>query len=382
MSKSLLEFGHILRWCLKDNAPVPRTHEELDEWAAALDEKVDDLRRYEPGALLSFATPEERASGLPITAARRGFQRRLVETPGVVATTNDGEHVSCSIYVRAVTYKMHPITEQHFEKLRRTMMTPDDWDVTPVDVWRHARELALGLHYAWDPRPPLAWRQARRVWFAFVRDVLSRSRTLDSPEHVANACDSGKLPFETLEAWRSIKDTFMPNVVPRWHDDSALHVCVEWMKTPGIVWTEHALFAERLSEMTRASYYGEAGLDEAGRFIDDADPNHAIIASIKANREGRNLQAKWSRNLVVSPPENAGAWQQLIGRTHRPGQKADEVIFDVFLGCAEHANAMRKALSGAAAVRDTTGAPAKLLIADIDWPSDAGIASYAGARWH
>jgi hypothetical protein len=74
-------------------------------------------------------------------------------------------------------------------------------------------------------------------------------------------------------------------------------------------------------------------------------------------------------------------WQQMLGRTHRPGQIADEVEVDVLLGCKEHANAWRRALSAAEAIRDTTGADSKLLLADVDWPSEDEIAGYAGARW-
>ena len=40
--------------------------------------------------------------------------------------------------------------------------TPDDWDLMmATEVWRVANELALGLHYVWDPRPPEEWRNAR-----------------------------------------------------------------------------------------------------------------------------------------------------------------------------------------------------------------------------
>lgn len=374
ISRSVNEAGHLLRWALRDGAPVPKTVEELEEWALALDEKVEDWQRNDPGALLELCSSDERADIRigrldELTAARRGFQRRLVETPGVVATTNDGEHVGASIYIRPITYEMAPATVKHFDVLRNDMMTPDGWDVTPVDVWRHARELALGMHYIWDPRPPDEWRAARKAWFAFVRAVLSRSRTLDSPEHVAMACDAGRLPSDELNSWRRIKDTFIPNVVPVWHDDTALKVCAEWMRGgDGIVWTAHSFFANRLAELTGAPYFGEGGLDSSGAFIDDA--KGVVIASIAANKEGRNLQ-RWSRNLVTTPPDGAGDWQQLIGRTHRPGQIADVVTFDVLLGCAEHARAMQKAKAAAEAVRDTTGAPAKLLIADFfDWPDE------------
>ena len=307
MRKSLLEFGHILRWCLKDRAPIPKSDHELEEWASALDEDTDELRRLDPGVLRSFCD----SSVSSLSDVRRGFRRRLVETPGVVASAGDGERVDCSIYVRAITYKLQPITNRHFEKLRGAWLTPDDWPLCQgVDVWRHARELALGFHYVWDPRPPKRWMDARRDWAAFVREVLSRSRTLDSELQVAQACATGKLADDKLRAWQSVRDTFTPHTVAVWHDDSVLDLCTEWMSRPGLVWTEHALFAERLSAETGIPYFGAKGLTSSGRFIDDADSKRAAILSIDANREGRNLQTKWSRNLVVSPPEGADVWQQ------------------------------------------------------------------------
>jgi hypothetical protein len=379
MRTSILNFAHLVQWALKDGAPLPVTRNELDEWAAALDEKVNELNRYEPGALFQLC-PD--LNDLSIEAARRGFRSRLVETPGVVATIGTGERVDCSIYINALKYDVEFQTDAHFKKLRDEWETPDGWELSqPVDVWRHAKELALGLYYAWSPRPPEDWRRARRDWHAFVREILSHSRSLDSELQVANACDAGKLDAGPLNAWRAIKDTFKPNTVAVWCDDSALRVCQKWMKSPGLVWTEHDLFARRLAQVTGCTYYGARGYSDKGEYIEHADGKTAIVVSLDANREGRNLQGNWSRNLITSCPEGSDALQQLIGRTHRPGQEADEVIVDILLGCGEHANAWRRALASALAVRDTTGADSKLLIADINWPDDETILTYAGSRW-
>lgn len=388
MRKSLLDFGHILRWCLKENAPVPKTEYELEEWAAALDETArgGDLARLEPGALFRFCHGGEtpRILGLTIEDARRGFQRRLVETPGVVATDGDGERVDCSIYVRAIQYKVKPITEAHFRRLRSAWERPDGKPLERGnDVWRHARELAIGFHYEWFPPPPDPWMAARRAWSMYVRKVLSRSRTLDSPLTVVNAIDAGKLDDEggVLAKWRKLKPTFTPKTIIVWHDDSVLQLCAEWMKKGGVVWTEHALFAERLSELTGAPYFGAKGFSKDGTYIEDsAEP--AIIASIDANREGKNLQEKWSRALIVSPPDGWDVWEQTLGRFHRTGQKADQVEIDFLFGCTEHANAWRNALAGTYAVRDTVGgAGPKLLLADPDVPSDDDIEKMRGPRW-
>lgn len=380
MRKSLLDFGHILRWALKDGAPVPCTANELQEWAFALDDKVNELDRFEPGALREFCGGCE-----CIEDVRRGFQRRLLETPGVVSTVGNGEKVDASIYIRAIRYSVSSVTEDHFRTLRKLWQIPCGQTLSQGnDVWRHAKELALGMHYRWDPPAPEDWLEARKNWAAFVRSVLSRSRSLDSELEVVNAVDRGDITGvgkQLLAAWRVVRDTFKPRTVMVWHDNSALDVCLEWMKRPGIVWTTHAKFAQRLAEVSGCKYYGGKGLADDGEWINHADPKRAVVASIDANREGINVQDKWSRMLFTSPEEGADYWEQAIGRLHRTGQEADTVEVDALLGCLEHANAWRKAYANAEVVRDTTGAQSKLLIADLDWPSDEEIETFAGWRW-
>jgi hypothetical protein len=388
MRDSLHDFAHVLFWALKGGAPIPTEPHELDDWASALDEIKPgkpgaDYTQIGPGALLELCSPEEISREQPLTAARRGFRRRLVDTPGVVATAGDGERVDCSIYVRAQTYKIAPITNEHFALLRGKWERPDGKLLEQgVDVWRHARELALGFHYAWDPPPPKDWVDARRGWSSYVRAILGRSRTLDSPLVVINAIDAGKIDDEgcVLAKWRAIKPTFKPNTIAVWHDESVLARCAEWAKTPGIIWTEHHFFAERLAKETGLPYYAGKGFDRRGQFIEDST-SKTIIASIDANRDGKNLQFKWNRNLIVSPPEGWDVWQQTIARTHRPGQAADEVVVDVLVGCREHVAAWRKAIAGTLATRDTVGGTPKLLLADISFPSDEELAQYRGARW-
>ncbi len=388
MDRSVLEFAHILFWSLKGDSPIPIDENELSDWSFAIDEKVEERRRYRPGALEKLVAPEDK--DLPeLTRIRRGFQRRLVETPGVVASTGSGERVNCSIRVNAITYPMKPITDQHFARLRAELKTPDeDWDVEPVDVWRHARELALGFHMIWDPRPPEEWRNARSAWFSYVRRVLSRSHTIDSPHQAELAILDGTLRgegAELLARWGEIEPTFIPNPVPVWHDDSAIKVAAKWMRKKGpagIVWTSHRPFATRLAEVTGAPYFGQKGRSEDGTFIEDAPEGTTIIASIDACSEGLNLQFKWSRLLYTAIEESPTLLQQSAARVHRPRQKADEVSIDILLGCLEHAKAWRNVLANARAVQDTTGAEQKILLADVEWwPTDFEIDSFPGARW-
>lgn len=374
MRHSIREFAHLLRWTHKpEGAPVPATEGEVDEWACALDAKVNPMNRRDPGPLLSWA-PDDGSDEL--TRARRGFHRRLADTPAVVSTA--GEQVACSLYVTGLPYTVEPVTQENFRTLRETWETPDGWAFSEaVQLWAKARELALGFHYVWDPRPPEAWLEARRNWAAFVRDTLSRSRTLDTELQVARACAEGALDDVAYRAWRDIRDTFRINPKAVWHDASALAACEAWARQgPGIIWCEHTYFAEELSRRTGLPYYGANGEDRQGRPIPElgapGSGKGVIIASVAANSTGRNLQA-WHRNLITSCPSGAPTWEQLLGRTHRDGQEADEVTADVLIGCSEHLDAWTTALDGARNARDTLGDSQKILDADSDFPDLASV---------
>lgn len=393
MKASIRDFAHLLRWSLKDNAPIPLTDDESDVWADALDEKVNPLARANPDALFDIAP---RPEGLnKVTAARRVFQARLLETCGVVASSNtDG--CDASLRVTALEYTPSPATELHIANMKGlnddpvkgislAWTTPDGWTFSEaIELWRYIRELALGFHGIWDPRPPPDWVLARRNWASFVREVLSASRSLDTELQVTNAVDAGTLSelrsigTQLLSDWRAVRDTYKIQTRPVWHDDTALKVAAEWAeREKGIVWIKHVHFGERLSHMTGLPYYGPMGRTPSGESIVNVKPGRAILASVDANKAGRNLQM-FSKNLVTSISSNALENEQLIGRTHREGQTEDEVTVDMLLGCKEHHESFYRAIDVARAVQDTMGHTQKLLIADKVFPD---ISNRKGPLW-
>lgn len=370
MKSSLRDFAHVARWCLKGNTPLPNTEEELDVWSDALDERTNLFQRLDPGALVALSGGDS-----DLGAVRRGLQSRLLETPGVVGST--GDQVACSLLIEGHAYSVSDETEKNFCQLRSLWETPDGWAFSEaVELWRHARELALGFHYVWSPRPPSDWLDARREWASFVRRVIGRSRSLDTELQVVHAVDDGKVDDAgLLEAWRSLRPTFKPHTEVVWHDSSALEFCAKWMERgAGIVWCEHVLFAEALSKAVSRPYFGANGVDAGGSTIEQA--TGAVIASVAANSTGRNLQ-KWSRNLITSCPMNAPIWEQLLGRTHRDGQRADTVEVDVMIGCSEHVNGFERARGAARAQLDMLGHTQKLLLADVVMPATP----VQGERW-
>jgi len=369
MKKSIRDFAHLLKWSLKDGAPIPSNWPELQAWSECIDEdpyRLDFMAR-DPGALRAWVQPGDTDDEAGI---RRGFQKRLLETPGVVSDTNEGG-CDASILIQQVTHEVSQATRDNFETLRERWETPDGWALYhATEVYICAQQLALGFHYVHVPRPSDAYRNGQRTWGAFVRQTLSHSRRYDSELQVRNACARGELDSRgAYEDWIAVRKT-EPRGVQKavWHDDSSLAFCEEWMsKTRGLVWVDHVEFGEVLSARTGAPYYGEGGMDRNGVPVEEDPSGRSIILSRRANSKGRNTLVRWSRNLVVTPPSSPDDWEQMIGRPHRTGQEADVVTFDVLTTCAEHDSAFRGVFEKARAQRDTIGLEQKLLIADVNF---------------
>lgn len=371
--RSLWDFWHIVHWCLPHLMPLPVDYHEASDWAAALDEKVAEFERVEPGALLELCSPEDIVPGDVLATARRGVRRRMFETPGMMATTDPG--IACSLYVIGVELEPPPELDDCFQKLRQDWETPDGWPIAEaVALWRHARELALGFYYKWEPRPPTEWLARRKAWCQAVRDILTHNRRqLDTELQVAleirEAIKDGRHHEAKGEyqAWHDIRDTFLPNTVPVWVSEHALNWCAKWGHTHhGIIWTEHSAFATELSKRSTLDYYGPQGLCGT-RPIEKANPKKSLIASIAANSTGRNLQA-WNRALVTSAPPTGTLWEQMLGRIHRDGQKADEVVYEVILGCAEQIAGLEQAKKDCLYHTNLLGTPMKLGYADLVVP--------------
>lgn len=377
--RSLHDYAHILRWCLPpEKQPLPRRFSDLEMWAEALDERKNTCKRADPEALYVLTNKEEQKiwKQSKITAARSAFRRRLIESEGIVATYETP--IDASLTINAVEPELHDSVDAAFQKMRSTWETPDGWPIVDgLTMFRHARELALGFYYIWDPRPPKHWLEARRKWAAFVRKVLKHSRKLDSELQVRRAFPEAA----ELKAWQAVAKDFEPNTRAVWLDKSVVEWCAAWAeKEKGIVWTEHTVFGQELEKLG-LDYYGKKGLNKDRQPVEAHKPGTPFVASLASNAEGRNLQA-WSTNLITSCPAGGTLFEQVIGRTHRDGQEADEVSFDVLVTCAEHAAAFWQAWKDSSYVQASTGSPQKLLLAGMNVPRVDELALRSGARWN
>lgn len=379
--RSIRDFAHLIRLCLRGGAPVPLEENTLLEWAQALDETPPGGRRIGPGMLLdyTFATDEERAKPDGHKAA---FRRRLVDTPGVIATEETGVDMPLICSFDRIELPTH-VTDE-IAKMRGSWETPNGQSFEhAIILHQHVREMGLGFFYYWDPPAPRAcdycrsvgyvicehsWIGRRKAWTGACRYILSNNqRGLDSPLLVANAVDAGHYPAatEALAKWREIRPTFEPKTKPAWLTfDVVDHVAKECLRDHQIIWTDLSAFAHALAARTGLPYFGPEGKDYRGNSIEDHPGNGSIIASMHSNRAGRNLQDRWFRNYLVNPPPN-GEWiEQILGRTHRDHQPSDEVFCRILSTCPEHEMAVDRMILEATHMQHVTGQPQKILLAD------------------
>lgn len=400
-TSSYKEFSHLFWMALMGLSPVPLSHMDLEEWCSALDEDgVADWERVQPGVLEWFL-----AAGVPATLenVRKACGLRIVQTPGVVASLN--ERLGVPLLVRAwpvvestgrtptrLTERVRTINDSGtvhkplrlcgraiddaLELLIRKWELPDGRELFDgKDVWRHANEILLGFYYVWEPPPPREWVEARREWGRFVRSKRGSKyhSTLDVANHFPDE--------ETLVHWQEVRDTYDPEKckAPVWLCDSVVDACTEWMhkNRHGIVWTRHIAFAERLATKSGLPYFGRKGLDANGVYIEDA--SGPIIASVKSNYKGRNLQKKWHTALCPSFPSSGEIAEQMIGRMHRTGQRASQVVIDVYVGGAEHLAAFWAAHRKAQFQASTLQQQFRLMYCDLDMPPL--VSQVSGPRW-
>jgi len=345
-NRAIREYDFPLRAALRGNAPIPHGLPERMAWGLALDAKVPPEARLEPGALLELPGAD---GPTPLAAARAGWRKRLTETPGVVST---GESVpGTRLILRTVEPPVPVQIRDAILKMRETWCTPlgDPFNLA-LDMWRHATSLGLGILKTWDPMPPPKWRDARRDWLHAANQKLGRSRTLDSLGHLQDSLMNGTLKDPELHSlyqrWLLVKDSFLPNSVAVWVDDSALRWAQDWLaQGPGLVWVLDTAFGERLSQLTDIPFFSEGATSPDGTPVIAYDGPSAIV-SVQSCSVGKNLQ-KWHRNLVTNPPTTGKEWKQLLARTWREGQEADEVTVDVVLVSRESYQGLMQAFRDA-----------------------------------
>jgi hypothetical protein len=363
MSKrSIKDYAHLIEFALRKNSPLPVSFRVLEEWAEALD--VSDEPK-DPGVLRLFCVNGE--------GVREGYQRRVNETLGVVASAEGS--LGTSLIIAPRTLALPPVVmDRLFNKdtgLYATWQVGEEALADGMALNRAARQIVSGFYYEWkwkDGKRDAEWIMARRAWHKAVRTYLQHNSRagMDSPFLLARAAQEGRWDCPAWAGWAAVKDRPEPQTVATWLSPFMVRDAVIWArervkaKENGIIFYEHNALGQAIAQVGELPIFG-AGADATTA---DVKKTPVIVCSIRAQGEGKNLQA-WNRMLVTAPPANGLAWEQMIGRQHRPGQQADEVIVEPYLHCDEFRNAFESALKDAAYIEETQGSKQKLLFATI-----------------
>jgi len=327
----LMEYWHLLCWALGPHAPVPLVHAEACAWAQALDQDTDGFRRTELGALATIPG---------------GFHTFKLSRAGVVPTM--GDQCAAAIELRRWAPPLPPALSDLIAEVHATKTRPDGELLEDSELADTLQQLAQGFWYRWDPQPPDWWLDPRRAWHKYVRAIVGLHLDgFDSPFMVRNtlaAKQARVLPPDAdlgralMAAWDAIKDRYEPTTVAEWIDDAPLRAAADYARAgdPCIVWTRHKAAGARLRELGVPYFAGSAnpGYFPGGANPGIVDGRISIACSIRAHGTGKNLQA-WRRNLILTCPATTRTLEQLMGRTHRKGQRAAAVSY-AFQCCTEY----------------------------------------------
>jgi hypothetical protein len=381
---SLLDYAHLAEAALWERSPIPRGGAELSAWAAVVDADGDPLPRdYSMTQALAEAWAND-----PIDAdvdvrhnpsdairdmVRDALRRRLEATPGVVLTK--ASSCDCSLVIRRVRQPEVPAAVREvMAEVEQSGVTPDGerWLETPDQIATCLRQLALGFSYSWDwagvdEDVRREWLDARKAWSAALRWVLEQGDPdLDSPARVVAAIETGTHTstrrrswiIERYLRWKEIEPDASPTKTTTWHDRWLVEDAARWLDglgEPGILWYRHQAFGDALREL---------GVDVRGEGESPPAEPGPVALSVAVHGQGYNLQA-WRLGRVVGLPSSAAVWEQLLGRFHRAGQRADVVICDAYAHHPGERRALARAIKRAQAIEAQTGQSQKLLLARV-----------------
>jgi hypothetical protein len=368
IGERLMQWAPLSAWALGEGSPAPLKWATQSAWAGALDPEG----RTGAGILSRWRNSDEES-------IQMAYGRRVRETPGVLSQGSDG--CGASILIEPIALPLSDAVKEALDLVAQWELPDGSVMVDPLHASRAARQLELGCYYRWVTLPPKEWRLARRDWSATVRRVIKTRHAIDTELQARNWVDANpSFTFEyeldgdkrevdsrdALNEWRKLGPTFEPVTECIWIDDRPINELTSIAKrAPTIIWVHHREIGIRLESMG-IPYYGAKGLRN-GEPIESELGDRSVCASIASNATGRNLQ-RFSRAIIAELPDDPKLIEQLIGRMHRTGQKADEVIVMPVLSTDRAREAIERVKAKAIAIESMTGVPMKLL--QGDWTNE------------
>lgn len=349
---SLLDYYHLFYLALRQKSPLPHNYQEIDLWDKVLSPKAENeyYEKVHPGVLYDLDPIDPRI----------GYQKLLRATPGIIFTQKTPCDASINIYCLTQKYETPQL-----RNLREKWETPDgELICDALAYYQKARQVSNGFFYTYIEQPPIEWIEKKRAWQKIARHILRYNKrgidTLAQLEMVS-AC------IQEFVAWKEIENTYKPQIIVKWFDFHIMNSVFTYINSlPDkrfLIWCDSIAIGELFGQ--KYKYFGLGDSQKLLDYVTRSEiPNVPICLSIQSNMEGKNLE-KFNKNIILTPPNSGKTVEQIIGRTHRQGQKADETLFIFCCHTDELEKSFDNAIIEARYIEKTTGESQKLLKATI-----------------
>ena len=367
-STSIKDFWHLSLWALKEKTPLPLKWNFMNAWALTLD-------KGQKGSRKDMSTIFPVMLHFKKDNARSAFKENLLSAKGVVISHKAPP--PCQLDMHSLTLKLDKKTEKLIKHVNSTWQTPSGEELdSALAMVRLKRQMVCGFYYYWDwpNQPDTAWLEARSNWAKACRLYCSKApEGLDTPALLERGILMYlrkeleiKFPKELIYAyieWAKQKTKPLPPVAVKWFSKYFLQNVISWANAqsePPLIWYEHTALAQALHQLTGWPIYGTG--KHADEALTQVTEPHIGLASIRSHSQGKNLQV-WGNHYIAHPLSDGARWEQLLGRSHRQGQKRKIVSVSV-LNHSEFGKALVSAKESAKYIEQATGLKQRLLNAN------------------
>lgn len=424
--KSVNDYHYLISHALREFSPLPVSSVLASNWSVVLDAGADpsEAQTGPLAPLMNWATENFPDEKIPAGQAgfRSAYRLRLNTAPGVVSTGDAEIGVSLIFENRPANVKHD--ADGSYGRLMELISNVEDLWITPsgdeiewaFHTWKYLFELTNGFYYRlrWPEAAELVQRsklsldeieaylaqakmhhEAQQEYHRDLRKWLKYSSRahLDTPLLVAsNMAKHGSkdVGAALFAVWRAMKDLEFPGMPERISEpvricDYKIGRLLEWAREHAndgaIVWFYHdevgrwaheALSGAGFDSLWCPSESFRPGSNAA--VCDPANRGRILVASMSSHGTGKNLQ-HFQAQYLLQFPRQADMLEQVVGRTHRNGQDADELIVHTCNTIPfDHMN-MAACLVDALYIHQTVGSRQKAIYASYSplptmYPSD------------
>lgn len=425
-SKSIVDYWHLIRACLKENSPLPKSSHIVRQWGQVIDADTagwtgpedyhpayDGFRTEPVMPLVRWAQKHFPDEDFPETVRgfRHAYKHRLNTAPGVVVSAEHEIGTSLIMENRKVEPKQRPTGWDDLQDLidgvTKDFKAPNGDEIDhAIHQFGWLYQLSAGFYNDLYWPAPQVLAGERGISEREAEDILDKARwhhrllqlyhstlrkwlthrarpKLDTPFLVgADMAQHGAkhVGQELYHSWLDAKEADFEGRPDR--RSKPVRICdykvshaVDWAlnEVPkgrgAMLWVHHKEVGKWIVEQIKRKgedvLHCPAGKQHDATIIDPSNSHRLVVASISAHGTGKNLQ-HFQHQFVVQWPRSAVVAEQMLGRLHRSGQDADELVVVTNNTTDTDELNFAACLNDACYIHESTGVRQKLMYASYD----------------